>query len=61
MPTGNNGATLTEEEMLSQYRGYTDWRIASIRTTADGVQPTSGGTAYYFSNSGKSTNDGLTP
>lgn len=60
MPTLNN-ATISQSEMESQYRGYTDRKIYEIRTTSSAVIPTGGGTAYYFSNSGSQRNDGLSP
>ncbi|MBR5011106.1 MAG: hypothetical protein IKY12_00960 [Clostridia bacterium] len=61
MPTGLNGKTLSETEMLNAYRGYTDWRIYTIRTTKDEIKPAAGGTAYYLSNRGSSRNDGSSP
>ena len=60
MPTLDN-VTLTESEMLEKYRGYTDWRIYSIRTAKDEIKPAAGCTAYYVSNKGSSKNDGLSP
>ena len=61
MPTGLDGQTLTEEEVLKAYRGYTDYRIGEIHTTEDTIKPASGGTAYYVSNKGSSSNDGKSP
>ena len=54
-------ATLTLAEMEKLYRPHTEWRIYDIRTTETTVKPTNGGTAYYVSNNGSSSNDGLTP
>ena len=54
-------ATLTLAEMEKLYRPHTEWRIYDIRTTETTVKPTNGGTAYYVSNKGSSSNDGLTP
>ncbi|MBR5011212.1 MAG: acetylxylan esterase, partial [Clostridia bacterium] len=61
MPEGFNGATISEDEMLNAYRGHTEWRIYSIKTAADEIKPSAGGTAYYFSSKGSSLNDGLSP
>lgn len=61
MPTDLTGVTMTEAEMLKKYRGYTDWRIYSIRTAKDEIKPKKGGTAYYISNRGHSGNDGKSP
>ncbi len=62
MPTGLDGKTLTEQEMLDKYRGHTDWKIAEIRTTQDNIKPAKGGTAYYVSSiNGSYKNDGLSP
>ena len=60
MPTLDN-VTLTESEVVSKYRGYTDWRIYSIRTAKDEIKPAEGCTAYYVSNRGSTKNDGLSP
>ncbi|MBO5726694.1 MAG: acetylxylan esterase, partial [Clostridia bacterium] len=60
MPSGLNGQTLTETQVLNEYRGYTDYRIAQILTTKDEIKPQEGGKAYYVSNNGSSSNDGLT-
>lgn len=54
-------ATMTEKDILSQYRGNTDWRINSIRGTETKVKPTGNGIAYYISAKGSDKNDGLTP
>jgi len=61
MPTGLDGKTMSEGQMLDAYRGYTDWRIYSISTNKDEIVPAAGNKAYYFSNNGDSSNDGLTP
>lgn len=61
MPTNLDNVTLTERELLEKYRGYTDWRIYSIRTAKDEIKPKAGCTAYYVSNKGNSQNDGLSP
>ncbi len=52
---------LTLKEFEETYRPYTDWRIYDIRTTNSDVKPAEGGTAYYVSNNGDVSNDGLTP
>ncbi len=52
---------LTREEMVDKYRAHTDWRIYQIRSSASSVKPQNGGKAYYVSNNGRATNDGLTP
>ena len=61
MPTDLDNVTLTENEVISKYRGHTDWRIYSIRTTKDEIKPKEGCTAYYVSNRGNTKNDGLSP
>lgn len=53
--------TLTQTDFEAAYRPYTDWRIYEIRTTQSDIKPAEGGTAYYVSNNGNDSNDGLTP
>ena len=54
-------STLTLAEMQKLYRPHTEWRIYDIRTTKTTVKTKNGGTAYYVSNKGKNSNDGLSP
>ncbi len=60
MPT-ISGQSMTRSEMEKLYRPHTEWRIYEIRTTKTEIKPKSGGTAYYISNKGSVSNDGLTP
>lgn len=52
---------MTLDEFEKAYRPYTDWRIYEIRTTKSEVKPAAGGKAYYVSNKGDNSNDGLSP
>ena len=52
---------ITESELESVYRAYTEKRITEIRTTKSNIVPTGNGTAYYISNDGEASNNGLTP
>ena len=45
--------------MIAQYRVETERRIDEIRNTVSEVVPADGSTAYYVSNNGNSSNDGL--
>ena len=60
MPT-ISGKSMTRSEMEKLYRPHTEWRIYEIRTTKTEIKPKVGGTAYYVSNRGVVSNDGLTP
>ena len=60
MPARQDSA-LTLAEMEKLYRPHTEWRIYDIRTTKTTVKTKNGGTAYYVSNKGKNSNDGLSP
>ena len=46
-------------ETVTQYRIETEKRINEIRSTTSEIVPEKGGTAYYVSNNGSSSNDGL--
>lgn len=59
-PSVSSG-TMTMADFEKIYRPYTDWRIYEIRTTQNAIKPTGSGKAYYISNNGKNTNDGLSP
>lgn len=54
-------ATMSAAEVVSKYRGYTDWRIYSIRTAVSASVPEQNGRSFYFSNNGKPTNSGKSP
>lgn len=54
-------ATMSAAEVVSKYRGYTDWRIYSIRTAVSASVPGQNGRSFYFSNNGKPTNSGKSP
>lgn len=54
-------ADMTLEEFEKLYRPYTDYRIYEIRTTKSDVKPAAGGKAYYVSNKGSKSNNGLSP
>lgn len=48
---------MSRDNMISLYRQYTETRIYSIRASKSCVIP-NGGTAYFISNKGKSSNEG---
>lgn len=56
-----NNVTLSEAEVLEYYYESTKERISSIHNTKTAVVPSNGGTAYFVSNKGKDTNNGLSP
>lgn len=56
-----NNVTLGEDEVLECFYENTKERINSIHTTNTTIKPLDGGTSYYVSNSGKDTNNGLSP
>ena len=60
-PESVNSATLSEAEVLNCFYESTKERIDSIHNTNTTILPSNDGTAYYVSNSGKDTNDGLSP
>lgn len=51
--------TLTVDGVEQLYRPYTEYRKEQIRNSMSTIKPSGNGTAYYFSNNGKPTNDGL--
>lgn len=59
-PDFQNGS-MSKEEFLNLITPYTDWRIYEIRTQVSQITPTDNGTAYYVSNKGDNSNDGLSP
>ena len=53
-------STLTMDEMLKTYRGYTNYRIKQIKETKSAIKPEKGGRAFYFSSiHGNDNNNGL--
>lgn len=61
MSVSLDNATLSESEVLEYYYESTKEHISSIHNTKTTIVPSNEGTAYFVSNNGKDTNNGLTP